>query len=710
MINQPVPVMTETLVDLLCWRAQHQPERHAYTFLLDGETTEVQYTYADLAQRAHAIAAHLQQSAPAGARALLLYPSSLEYIAAFAGCLAAGMVAVPLYPPRPRRPDPRIEAIASDARPALLLTTAAHHENVQQWLASTPLASSGVQLLATDTIAPDMAGAWQPPVLHGSSLAFLQYTSGSTAAPRGVMVTHANLLHNSALIARELQHSPASVAVSWLPMFHDFGLIGKVIQALYAGFPCILMAPTAFMQRPLRWLHAISRYRATTSYAPNFAYDLCVQVVTPQQRAALDLSTWEVAVNASEPVRAATLQRFAATFADSGFRAAACSPAYGLAEATLCVTVGQHAAPPLLAHVDAAALEQHHVRMVPPTDPAACMLVGCGSIPPEQRVVIAHPQHSTRCPPDQVGEVWLAGACITGGYWQQPEATHHTFGAYLADGSEGPFLRTGDLGFVWQGQLFITGRLKDLIIIDGRNHYPQDIERTVEQSHSALRPGRTAAFAVDVADAERLVVVAEVARDAMRVQSAAEQEERNAAIVAAVRAAVAAVHEVDVYDSVLIKPYTIPLTSSGKLQRHACRAAYLAGTLQTWQRRSDTTLRATLRGAAAEQRQQILETYLHQQLATALQVAPARLDRQQPLLRFGLDSLTATRLRNRVERDLGLTVPLVTLLEGASITQLSRQLLDQFALNEMLDTVLEPHSRQRSAGSSGEGEEDVISL
>jgi acyl-CoA synthetase (AMP-forming)/AMP-acid ligase II len=566
-----------TLVEILRRRVIHQPDRLAYTFLLDGETQEAHLTYVDLDQKARAIGARLQSLGAYGERALLLYPPGLEFIAGFFGCLYAGVVAVPVYPPHPVRLDrtlPRFLAIARDAQAVAMLTSSELLPVAASLWEQAPDLQA-LHWLATDTIGGNVADEWQPPALSSSSLVLFQYTSGSTAAPRGVMLTHGNLLHNLELVRCAFQVGPDSIGVSWLPMYHDMGLTG-FLEPLYINAPTFLMSPVAFLQRPLRWLQAISRTRATTSGGPPFAYDLCVRKITPEQRATLDLSSWNVAFTGAEPIRAETLERFAATFAPCGFRREAFYPCYGLAEATLIASGGLKSAPPIVFTVQSAALERNQVVAAPGEDTAARTLLGCGQSLGDQKIAIVDPESLTRCSSDEVGEIWIAGPSVAQGYWGQPEDTEHTFHTYLADTGEGPFLRTGDLGFLKDGELFVTGRLKDLIIIDGYNHYPQDIELTVEQSYPALRPGCCAAFSIDVAGQERLVIVAEVERRYLprRVESLDTKE-----IVQAIRRAVAEHHELSVYTVSLLKPGAISKTSSGKIQRHVCRANFLTGSL-----------------------------------------------------------------------------------------------------------------------------------
>jgi len=563
-----------TLVDLLRQRAECQGDDRAYTFLVDGESEEVHLTYSELDRKARAIGAWLQSQDLKGQRALLIYLPGLDFIAAFFGCQYAEVVAVPVYPPRMNREPSRIQAIAANAGATVVLTTDA----VLAWVR--PLIDQtsdlkGFRWLSTDRIAhgadQGYERQWQRPQITGDTLAFLQYTSGSTGTPKGVMLSHSNLLYNSALIAYAFEHTRSASGVFWLPTYHDMGLVGGILQPLYLGRPNILMSPVAFVQKPFRWLQAISRYRGTTSGGPNFAFDLCVRKITPNQRATLDLSSWTVAFCGAEPVRAETLERFAETFAPCGFRPEAFYPCYGLAEATLLVSGGYKTAPPIVRWFDGKSLEADRVVPIAAGESRARALVGCGQTMPDQQIVITDPNRLTRMPAGQVGEVWVSGPSVAQGYWQRTDETEQTFRAYLQDTGEGPFLRTGDLGFTNDGELFVTGRLKDLMIVRGCNHYPQDIEATAEKSHPGVRAGSGAAFTVEEGPEQKLVIILELAR---------RQRVEAAEVIGAIRRDVARKHELVVDSIVLVGAGSIPKTSSGKIQRHACRDAFLDRSLE----------------------------------------------------------------------------------------------------------------------------------
>jgi acyl-CoA synthetase (AMP-forming)/AMP-acid ligase II len=581
-----------TLVEILRWRALQQPEQRTYTYLVDGEAEGDHLTYAALDHQARSIGALLQSHQASGERALLLYPAGLEFIAAFFGCLYAGVIAVPLPPPnlaQPQRTLPRLRAIIRDAQPSVVLTTSAILSNTQGLFTQAPELQK-MRWLATDKVSSHLATEWRDPAVTSSTVALLQYTSGSTAEPKGVVISHGNLLHNSAYINRVFALIPDSVTVTWLPAFHDMGLTNGIIQPVYKGRPCYLMPPVSFLMRPIRWLQAISRYKATISGGPNFAYELCTRRITPEQRETLDLSSWDVAYNGAEPVRADTMKRFAATFASCGFRSSAFHPCYGLAEATLLVSGGS-LRDEMFRTIQVPAFEQNRVVEACAQDQNVRTLVGSGHALLDTKIVIAHPESLTACAPDEVGEIWVCGPSVTHGYWNRAEDTERACRAYLKDTGEGPFLRTGDLGFMKDGELFVTGRLKDLIIISGRKLYPQDIELTVEQSHPALRPACCAAFSVDGTGEEHLIIAAEVdPRYQPAIRNPPDGEARAnpngrltldvEAVVRAIRRAVAEEHDVRVHTVVLLRAGRVPKTTSGKVQRHACQASFLKGTLE----------------------------------------------------------------------------------------------------------------------------------
>jgi acyl transferase domain-containing protein/acyl-CoA synthetase (AMP-forming)/AMP-acid ligase II/thioesterase domain-containing protein/acyl carrier protein len=677
--HRPPSPGSETLWELLRGRAERQPHRHGFTFLLDGETAEENLDYAELDRRARAIGAMLQSLGAAGERVLLLYPPGLDYVAAVFGCLYAGAVAVFAFPPRLNRLTTRLQSIAADAQPKVALSTSKVVASLGQRAAEAPELGR-LHWLATDVLPPGIEEDWREPRVDRDGLAFLQYTSGSTGSPKGVMLSHANVLHNLGLIQLGFEvHPDDDRGVIWLPIYHDMGLIGGVLEPIYVGLPVVLMPSAAFLQRPLRWLAAISRYRATSSGGPDFAYRLCVEKVTPEMRAGLDLSTWRVAFCGAEPIRAATLEAFAAAFAPCGFRREAFYPCYGMAETTLIVTGGRAAEPPVVHHTLRSELERHRVVEAAPGAEGSRGLVGCGQALPQLSVAIVDPETGCRAAPGAVGEVWVAGPSVAQGYWRQEETTAATFGARLSDTGEGPFLRTGDLGYLAAGELFITGRWKDLIIIRGNNFYPQDLELTAELSHPVLRRGSAAAFAVEVEGEERLVVVHEVERNA----KPAEAE----AALGAIRAALAEEHGLSPHAVVLIRTLSLPKTSSGKVQRFACRSGFLAGELEVvaeWrQERAQPLSPAAARpagdealppAAAAGPTEAEIRWWLATALAAELNRPAREIDPRQPFAYYGLDSARTLGLSGDLEQWLGRHLEPTLLWEHPTPERLARYL------------------------------------
>jgi len=560
-----------TFVDILRDRAEQQGDKAIYTFLR-GETAE-SVSYRELNARARSLASHLIEVCSAGERALLLYPPGLDYIVALYACMYAGVIAVPAYLPRPNRPLSRLEAMLADAQPAISLTTREILHSPRSAFLRQERALAQLRWLATDDVPRAELTESRTRHIVPDAAALLQYTSGSTALPRGVVLSQTNLLHNSEVIKQNFGTSSQSVGVIWLPPYHDMGLIGGILQPLYAGLPVYLLSPTAFLQRPALWLQTISRFRGTCSGGPNFAYDLCVRRVTEEEMEGLDLSSWTVAFTGAEPIREETLEAFAAAFAGCGFSRRSLHPCYGLAEATLMVSGATRGEGPNCLPVSRHALERGCIEPPTPGGDENLVIVSCGRPVGGQELRIVSPEKDVICEAHEIGEVRVAGASVSSGYWQRPEETQATFRAGLI-GEEQPFLRTGDLGFIRDGELYITGRIKDLIIIRGQNHYPHDIEFTAEHSHAALKPSSSAAFSVQHEGIECLVIVQEV--DAR--SGSAELLE----IVATIRRSVSETHDLRVDEIVPVRPWTIPRTTSGKIQRYLCRAAYLSGTLKPW--------------------------------------------------------------------------------------------------------------------------------
>ena len=651
-----------SLIHLLSKRAEQDSSAQIYTFLEDGEKQEAHITYQQLDHKARVIAAHLQHFQVDKEPILLLYPPGLDYVAGFFGCLYAGAIAVPSYPPRRNRPDKRLESILVDTQAKIALTTSAIKSSVERRLAEMPILGS-MEWLATDQLDSAPVDSWQQPHIDGDSLTMLQYTSGSTGSPKGVVLTHDNLLSNLSLIQQGLGLTTKSKGVIWLPPYHDMGLIGGILQPIYANFPVVLMSPFAFLQRPFRWLQAVSHYGGTVSGGPNFAYDFCVEKITREERDTLDLSHWDVAFTGAEPIHETTLERFAAYFEPCGFCYEAFYPCYGLAEATLIVSGGQKELSPVIKGFDASALKQRRAVFTAKND-AVRTLVSCGTSFSEQKTIIVNPETGHLCPPDEIGEIWVAGPSVAKGYWNKPEVSQETFQARLTGANEINFLRTGDLGFLHEGELYVTGRIKDLIIVRGRNYYPQDIERTVEQSHATLQTAACAAFSVTVDDQEHLVIAQELQR-----------QHRKADIdivAAAIRKEVSQEHDLQIQTIVFLRPMSIPRTSSGKLQRYLCREGYLNNSLrsivvsqrQVSKLNEATTLpsnhfvRRSLRAITEPTaRRSILALYLRDCTAKVIDSSPSHIDPQKSFARIGLQLSDWIALQREIETNLQIDWP-----------------------------------------------------
>lgn len=671
-----------TMVDVVRYRARCQANETAFIFLRDGELDEQRMTYADLDRRARAVAGALMVHAGAhqsgvhhvdaleagagalrGARVLLLYPPGLDYIGAFFGCLYAGAIAVPAYPPeagRVARTLPRVQAIVADCDARLALTSGDVNELMAMLEQHAPdmarmicLSPDQSTLLTTDI-------EFEP---APEQLAFLQYTSGSTATPKGVMVSHGNLMANQKMLVQTVGTSRNSVGVGWLPLYHDMGLIGQLMNPLYCGYPVTLMSPLHFLQSPLRWLRAISRYRATVTSAPNFAYDLCVQkyerAVAAGRAPELDLRSWSAALNGAEPVRAETLDAFSSCFASVGFRPQAWLPCYGLAEATLMVSGRSD----FVARDVATEAARERVTL----SEVAAPLVGCGSSVVDQTLRIVDPETRRLVPEGAIGEIWVAGPHVARGYWNRAEQSAEVFRARIDGYEDGPFLRTGDLGLLRGGTLYVAGRRKDLIIVRGRNVYPQDIEFTVEKSHRSVREGGVAAFAVSPSGEEELAIAVEVR---------ATSEEERSDIVEAIRRAVLQQHDLDAAGIELLRPGTLSKTSSGKIQRHAARKAYLDGTSGAHVRWSADRVGDTKSFESPKPRpsRAAIEAFLVSALSELCKRPAHTFDPQLPFASFGVDSRRAVALSGALEEFIGERVNPTAAYEHPSIARLAAHL------------------------------------
>ena len=646
-------VEVRTLLDLLERRGRAIARRTVFHFLPEGAKESMAADADWVRRQARITARRLKDVAEPLDRALLLFPPGLDFIPAFFGCLYAGAIAVPCYPPKRNRPDLRLRGIVEDCQPSVVLGPQKVLDEVRE-RRLLPSESERMRWLAVDPAAPNTGNEVEDAEdlafdgIKPDRVAFLQYTSGSTSVPKGVMVSHANLLANLYDLDAGLRHDESSVLVTWLPVFHDLGLIYGMLMPVYRGFHCYMIPPAAFLQRPFIWLDAISRYRGTHSAAPNFAYELCVKTIPQEKRVTLDLRSWVVSCNAAEPVKEETCRRFAEAFREAGFDERVLLAGYGLAECTLKVASLRRGSGRRILRANAEALSRNLIVSAAAGDAPAKLLVSNGWTESDTKIAIVDPETGLRTPPEKIGEIWVSGNSVALGYWNRPEATQQTFYAYSE--GDGPYLRTGDLGFISEGELYVTGRLKDVIIIRGLNFYPEDIELTVENCHPAMRRTCSAAFSMSSDEEQSVVVVCEVERTAIANLDVEK-------ISSAICRAVAEQHEIDLYSVVLLRPGSIPKTSSGKIQRTACRAAFLNGELKCvgeWRRGSARNDQIPSKAVGPQNgRHFITRDWIIEHLAASMGKAPADIDPQRPFSELGLDSLASAQLSEALSAWIG---------------------------------------------------------
>ncbi len=658
------------IVEILRDHCHNKPNELAYTFLSSSQEEEFStITYAELDYRARVIGGFLQNIKAAGKRAILLYNPGAEYVEAFLGCLYAGVIAVPAYPPRRNRQLPQLKSIVHDSQASIILTSSEILLNRQAYLSNAEYLEN-FPWIATDNLTSEFASVWTEHHIQKEELAYLQYTSGSTSNPKGVMITHNNVLHYLSFLKRFPTRSMLEnlKGVWWMPPFHDAGLVGGILQPLYDGFPMVLISPSLFIQQPFRWLKAISDTRATFSAAPNFAYELCARVITAEQRESLDLSCWKMAFNSAEPIRYDTLTRFSDAFKSSGFRMEWFLPGYALAEATLLVTSKHDNLLPTVKFFDREALNNNQVIELKSPTASSIPLVGSGKLLGIDRLLIVHPEKLESCSEGLIGEIWISAATVAQGYWNRPEETNIIFRAFLSDTGEGPFLRTGDLGFLLDDELFITGRVKDMIIVRGRNCYPQDIELTVASSHELLTPDTGAAFSIELDGEERLVVIQELGRN----YRSANYDE----LIAKIRHALVEVHDVSIYCVGLVKSLTIPRTTSGKIQRNYCKSLFLSDSLDfiyIW--KSETNILPSQSNKELSwQSLDAIQNKMIYLISAKLNISVEEIDINKSFVDYGLDSLALVTLVELFSNWFGAKVEITDFWNFPTIKSLSEQI------------------------------------
>ena len=663
---------TDTIVSRLALWAEQQPDKVAYTYLREKDGIEVCLGFGELWRQTLAVSAEIRGRAiTSGSRILLLYSPGIAFLPAFLGCLHAGIIAVPAYPPRNQRHMPRIELILKDAEAQAVFTQADAAAKIEGWIQSEHL-----PVIATDTLGDSVDSEVPSSGSAGpEDIAFLQYTSGSTAAPKGVMVTHDNIIFNEEMLTEATGLTEES---TWLPVFHDMGLIAGMLHPLYLGAHCVFMAPAAFIQKPLRWLQAITKYRPCTTGGPNFAFELCLQKIKDEDKVGLNFSSLKSLFNGSEPIRVEVMEAFAEKFADCGLNPSCFFPCYGMAESTLIASSNPAGTFPIYTAFEASELEQNLAVESTLTDEKAVRLMSCGSSILNDEIVITEPSSRNRLNSGHVGEIWIWGRHVAKGYWNNPEATRETFHAYTSNTHEGPFLRTGDLGFFYKDQLYICGRIKELIILRGRNIYPQDVELSVQQAVAGLRPSSGAAFSISQNNEELLVVVQEVEREALR------KLDFNQACLA-IRQAVSRDHEVDIHAIEILSPGALPKTSSGKIQRRGSKRQFEEGSLKAvfrWQATAETMNAATsphpslLHSDSKNDDSLALTRWLRKSVATSAGLSFTDIDSNAPFTQYALDSTKLIALSGQLEEHLKTPVSPTLLFDFPCISQLVDHLTD----------------------------------
>lgn len=661
-----------------------KPEKKAYTFLTNG-SPEVSLTYAELDNRAKAIAGEIGKTCKKGDRALLLFPSCLDFIPAFFGCLYAGVIAVPAYPPKKSRKMERLNLIIEDCEASIILSTGKTFENSLNAFKKNEI-DEKFNWIKVDNLDANSCSHFEGVEISPQDVSFLQYTSGSTGNPKGVVVTHKNLYANSELIYEAMSHSEESVVVSWLPLFHDMGLIGGMIQSLFAGGSTIIMAPETFLLKPVRWFEAISKYKATATGAPNFAYDLCVKSIKDEDLEGMDLSSLKIVFSGAEPVLAETLDNFSNRFSHVGFDKNMYYPCYGMAETTLMVTGPGALTGYRELNCDKDKIKEHKVEVLAKNETGK-RIVGCGFSWSNHQVCIVEPNTLEKCNNGTIGEIWVKGPSVANGYWNKQDINKEVFEAFISSTNEGPYLRTGDMGVIMENELYITGRLKDVVIIRGKNHYPQDIEATVVNSHEALLENSSAVFSIEANGEEKLIVVQELKRSYTRTFDGDE-------IAQSVSSNVFMEHGVLAHSIVLLKPYSIPKTSSGKIQRNKCKEKFLDNELDdlyTWA--NGNKIEANVpeeKCHTIDINRDYIDKWLQEKLSTLSSVNINNIDRNKPFSSYGLDSVSGLSLVGECQDLLKIEFPVSIIYDYPTIEEMSGFLWDEYRGISHVSDISEP--------------------
>ena len=670
----------KTLLDHLKHHTSKHPEQKVYIILKDGDSETMAITYKELLSEVKAIAVHLLKYGQTGHRALLLYEHAQDFIPAFLGCLHSGIIAVPAYPPDPIRLNrslPRLVSIYKDVQPQLVLTTTSNLALVDGLISMYP-EFKNTQWVSTNQVDKHLAQNWKYPHITENSLAYLQYTSGSTQKPRGVMISHQQLLENQRVGKLLNDFTSDSIFAGWLPLYHDLGLMAYVIGAIYNDCLSVLMSPIHFLKQPFRWMKAISDYKATHNAAPPFGYDLCVKHTPTEMLDQLDLSSWKVAGIGAETVSMKTIEQFSTYFKACGFNKKAFRPTYGMAETVLYISGGVSQGNALT--ISRKALEKGRVVFTEKNSEDAYMITHSGHAGSGFHVAIVNQDTFEVCSNGTIGEIWLKGPSVAKGYYENSLATKHIFNAYISDTHEGPFLRTGDLGFIKDKMVYVTGRLKDIIIVHGRNFYPQDIESIAQTSSPVIRKGCCVAFSIHIAGRERVFLVLEVKKKFL------DKLNPDKTIHDILRS-VTEYYELELYAVILVHPNTIPKTSSGKPQRSLCKKEFIEiklSIIHEWHQNISQaatiqptpkalSLKESQKSFALKETKQWLKTRIQQLVSTDIQF----ISDNDCFENFGVDSVGAVTLSGELEKWLGYDIHPFVLYQYKTIDSLSNYIVDE---------------------------------
>lgn len=650
------------LIDLLLLRTKTHPDRIAYYFLEDGVNEKETLSFRQLEIRVKACATRLQEmDCKKGDTIVLLFPTGIDFIVAFFASIFAGGIAVPAYAPRRNRNNERFWSIMNDSESKIIITTEQILKDINRHFKDDK-GFENVEFLTVESIDKEYAKKWRKPEIVTDDLATLQYTSGSTGWPKGVMVSHSNILHNAEAVKRSFGFNDSTIGVNWLPNFHDMGLFGALMQVPYSGYCNVIISPAEFVKTPANWLKAITKYKGTTAGGPNFTYEYCIERLTEEDKKEIDLSSITTMYCGAEPIRRDTFKRFAKAFKDYNFMERQFYPCYGLAESVLIVTGGDFTKEPVYLRANADLIESENKIEVDPDSENVVDYVGCGHPWIDGKVYIVDPFTKEICVKGKIGEIWTSGPSVCQGYYNKEEETKEVFRAYTSDTNEGPFMRTGDLGFIHDGQLYVTGRLKDMIIIRGQNYYPQDIEKVIEESHVALRQYGNAVFSVEAAGEERLVVVQEIERTYMRNLNGEE-------VYAAIRDAVAGEFDLSVHHIVLIRTGSILKTTSGKIQRRASKKAYLENNL-TIVASSELDISDEYRVVSFDPAKDTIEQWLIRWISRKTNINTSDIDPEKSILSYGLDSIAMVELEREVNKQFGIEIELTDFMERNKIREI----------------------------------------